>query len=385
MRALGIGITLAVLGFAACESDGGTPDITSTSAAASTTQAPTTSDPTTSAPSSTTAAPTTTSTTEPPTTSSTFPFEVHEVAATQVCVVGLGVGGTFNVREGPSTDFPVVGTLEYGTIGVETTGWAAYDDDGDEWKQIVFEGQPRWAAAGFLTPGTCTDGAPQTYCVIDQTCGGGLNVRTGLSVDYDILGAFLPTAGDIQGTGVTALDDQDRLWTQVEYGGEVGWSAGWFLDPQPCTPIDCQWIFTATSVGSVGIGMSPAQAVATGQVQGPDQTPSCGRGDATGPYDPGMFQATYDGDTAPDVEIVQIWIRSPQFTTPEGMGIGDTRAQIIAAMGAPTEETTLFYGGWDMIYEYGPYGIAFHLPSQTEPVWDISIGYNWAIRTLWDC
>ena len=98
-----------------------------------------------------------------------------------------------------------------------------------------------------------------------------------------------------------------------------------------------------------------------------------------------MFMGTYDGDTNEDVELVQVWVRSPQFRTPEGMGIGNTRAQIIAAMGEPTEETVLFYAGWNMIYDEGPYALVFNLPSQSEPVWDIMIGYGTAVRKLWDC
>ena len=104
---------------AACEGDAA---FTASTPAESATSTPPATSETTSAADTTQAPPGTDTTAPPPTTETTgttapppgFPFDVHPVDAVELCVIGLGWGGTFNVREGPSTDFDVVGTLPYG-------------------------------------------------------------------------------------------------------------------------------------------------------------------------------------------------------------------------------------------------------------------------------
>ena len=60
---------------------------------------------------------------------------------------------------------------------------------------------------------------------------------------------------------------------------------------------NCKWIITPWSVGGVGVGMTPSEAAAAGEIEGPNHTPNCGRGDSMGPYGPTDFMGTYDGMT----------------------------------------------------------------------------------------
>jgi hypothetical protein len=131
--------------------------------------------------------------------------------------------------------------------------------------------------------------------------------------------------------------------------------------------------------------MTPSEAVATGHIEGPDHTPSCGRGAAAGPYASDLFTGLYDADTIPEVELIHLGTVSAQFQTPEGLGVGSTRAEIIAALGEPAEEMVWPYTGWAMWYDDGQYGIRFRLDDQAGSVISVTIGYDWALRILWDC
>ena len=304
---------------------------TATTAAPATTEAPDPAD-TTAPPTDTTEPPP--ETTEPP---PDFPFEVHPVEATELCVIGLGFGGTFNVREGPSTDYAIVGTLPYGGTGVQALGWGAYDGDGDEWKQILFAGEERWAAASFMTPGTCTVGTPVDYCVIDTACNDGLNIRNGVTVDYPIIGEFPASAANVIGTGVVALDDQEREWIQVEWFGNIGWSAGWFLDPKPCTPTFCaiaDWVWRTTRLGPVVLGMTIEEVAAVAGL--PNDVDSL-----DGAPGEGCFWATWDDFSALGHDFVIESIHSGggiNHSTAAGITIGSTEAQVLAAYPSATIE-----------------------------------------------
>ncbi len=360
---IGVLITALVLVIAACE--GGSAFTTTTAAptitaASTTSEAPTTTAPTTTAAPATTEAPPDTTEPPPDTTAAPpdFPFDVHPVAATELCVIGLGFGGTFNVREGPSTDYAVVGTLPYGRTGVQTLGWGALDDDGDEWKQIMFEGEERWAAAWFMTPDTCTVGTPTTYCVVDTACNDGLNIRNGVSVDYPIIGEFPASAADVAGTGVVALDDQGREWVQVEWFGNIGWSAGWFLDAEPCSATFCavaDWVWRTTRLGPVVLGMTVDEASV---VAGPYNTiDSLG-----GPPGVGCFWATWDDFSVLGHDFVIESIYSGagvNHSTAAGITIGSTEAEVLAAYPSATIETggygerIISVGSWSTWYESG--------------------------------
>ena len=72
------------------------------------------------------------------------------------------------------------------------------------------------------------------YCVRGTDPTDRLNVRTGPGADHDIVGSLAFNAADIVSTGVAAPDTQGRAWFEIEFEDGTGWSAGWYLIPEPC-------------------------------------------------------------------------------------------------------------------------------------------------------
>lgn len=242
-------IFLAGLLAASCGDDAATTSSSSTTGGSSTTG------------DSTTVPETTTTTTQPPTTTAAPPEGAYAVEAVETCVIGSSPGGHVNVRSGPGTGFDLVGTLEEDATGVAATGWAVADADGDEWRQISFDGADAWIFSAFLTPGACTTGDPVDYCSNDDACTDVPNIRTGLGGTYPVVGTLPRNAAGVPGTGATAADARDRTWVQVRDGDTVGWVAGWLLEPEPCSATTCSlpdlpWTIAAGGLGPIRLGMS---------------------------------------------------------------------------------------------------------------------------------
>jgi uncharacterized protein YraI len=247
-------IFLAALLAASCGDDATTSSSSTTGGSSTSTAGPSTTGEGTTAPE-------TTTTNEPPTTTTAPPEGSYAVEAVETCVIGSSPGGNVNVRSGPGPGFDLVGTLEAEATGVAATGWAVADADGDEWRQISFEGADAWIFSAFLTPGACTTGDPVDYCSNDDACTDVPNIRTGLGGTYPVVGTLPRNAVAVHGTGATAEDTRDRTWVQVRDGDSVGWVAGWLLEPEPCgattcSPPDLPWTITAAGFGPIRIGMS---------------------------------------------------------------------------------------------------------------------------------
>ena len=174
-------------------------------------------------------------------------------------MIGLNQGESVEVRAGVGDTFDVLGELTFDATGVGVTGVTATNDADEEWTEIVFEGQAAWVPSQFVTAGACDEGVAAVWAVIDIECGSFVNVRNGHGTGYDILGTLEPDAVDVAGTGITAFDDQDRLWVQIEFDGGTAWVAGWFLTDEEGVFTDCSipdfpWIITADAVGPIELG-----------------------------------------------------------------------------------------------------------------------------------
>jgi hypothetical protein len=109
---------------------------------------------------------TTTTTTAATTTTATPPSEdelpgerveifPHEGA--QLAVVGVAVGDTLNVREGPGVDFGVAFELEPLAVGITATGHNRHLDE-SMWAEITAQGRTGWANTTYLLqPGAVDD------------------------------------------------------------------------------------------------------------------------------------------------------------------------------------------------------------------------------------
>jgi uncharacterized protein YraI len=263
------------------------------------------------------------------------------VAATTIslCVVDRDPGQTANVRTLPSVDGELVGELAHDAI-VGATGEAVLDADGDEWLEIVFEGETRWVVARFLTAGECSRSGPQPYIVTGIACSSFLNVRSGPSDQYAVITTLEPDQEAVQGSGATALDTQDRTWVQVVVPEGVGWVAGWFLEAGSVNPLDCSpppfpWLITPDAFGPITIGMPHADlATATGLSW-----------EVTDSHDECVWvEANGIGVQSIGGVVREVWSLEPGAgATIEGIAVGDTKAAVLLA-----------YGGRAAVME-GPY------------------------------
>jgi SH3-like domain-containing protein len=245
------------------------------------------------------------------------------------CVVDRAPGEVANVRTAPTVEGELVGELVHDAV-VGATGEVAVDDDGDEWREIVFEGEARWVVSRFLTAGECSHAAPQPYIVTGIACGSFLNVRSGPSDQYTVITTLEPDQDAVQGSGVTALDHQDRTWVQVAVPEGVGWVAGWFLEAGAVNPLDCSpppfpWLITPDAFGPITIGMAYADL---GTVTGLSW-------EVTDSHDECVWvEANGIGVQSIAGVIREIWSLEPGAgATTEGTAVGDTKAAVLLAYG----------------------------------------------------
>ena len=228
-------LVLLIVGslLAACGDDAA--DLTTTTEMTGTTAEPTT----TAAPTTTTVPETTvaTTTTEPATTT-TLSFGTFAIPPMNMCVIDHFSDDALNVRTGPGTAYDIVGTLAFNATGVFSTGRASHDESERPWLEVEYAGGTGWAASWLLTPCDVTEAV--SFCVIDTTCDDRLNIRVGPGAEYAKMGSLPFDAVGVAGTGASSLDGNRDRWQQIEYHGQVGWSAGWFLTSSPCGPADGQ-------------------------------------------------------------------------------------------------------------------------------------------------
>ena len=129
------------------------------------------------------------------------------------------VNGDMNVRNGPGTDYAVIGPATFGQK-YDITGQS---EDG-EWWRIEYDGQPGWIFAPFVEAAGAEnvatvgsgEGPAQGRAVV--TVNGEMNVREGPGTAYEIVGAA--TLGqEFPITGKNADGD----WWQIDFNGQTGW------------------------------------------------------------------------------------------------------------------------------------------------------------------
>jgi uncharacterized protein YgiM (DUF1202 family) len=279
----------------------------------------------------------TTTATSTSTTATTSLPGTYVVAQAEVCVVGIAPGEEVNVRSGPGGDQDIVGTVAQDAAGLWTTGWAALDPDGDEWRQITYEESTAWVFAAFLTP--CSVTPAVGYCVNEEACTDTPNVRTGLGGAYDVIGTLATDAVGVPGTGAVAFDERDRPWVQIRYEDGAGWVAGWLLDPEPCTPTECPpsplpWMIATDAVGPIELGMPITELGAATDLVWDFEEPcavGCLVGTAVG-LD--AYVIAHDGTTVDEINF------EGDVVAVDGLGVGDSLADWQAAYGTQVLDVT---------------------------------------------
>ncbi|MDE0428466.1 MAG: SH3 domain-containing protein, partial [Caldilineaceae bacterium] len=129
------------------------------------------------------------------------------------------VNGDMNVRNGPGTNYAVIGPATYGQE-YDITGQS---EDG-EWWRIEYIGQTGWIFAPFVEAAGAENVATVGSVEVPAqggavvTVNGEMNVRQGPGTTYEIVGAA--TLGqEFPVTGKNADGD----WWQIDFNGQAGW------------------------------------------------------------------------------------------------------------------------------------------------------------------
>ena len=266
---------------------------------------------------------TTTSTTTPTATTTTTTLAPIATVA-DLCVIGVDPGATAAVHSGAGDEFDLLGELPHDATGVSTTGVTMSAGADEEWTEIVFDGGAAWVRSEFLTSGQCDVGDSALWAVLDIACDSELNVRNGHGAGYDIVGTLEPDAFDLVGTGVTALDDEDRTWVQIAFEDGTAWVAGWFLTADPGPTIDCSipefpWIIEADTFGPLEHGDA---AAALEELTGLEWTLQDTNNDCTW-----YVYEDKIGVQAQSGTIVEMWAMSSEVAiTPEGFQVGQSKS-----------------------------------------------------------
>lgn len=118
-------------------------------------------------------------------------------------------GGGLNLRQTASTKAKVLGQYPTGT-------WITILEKGDTWSRVSVNGKTGYMMSKYLAP------ASNSTMYVSTNTGVGLNLRTGPSMDADIITSFQP------GTAVTVIK-RGRGWHYVSVGGERGYMGSQYL------------------------------------------------------------------------------------------------------------------------------------------------------------
>jgi len=124
-----------------------------------------------------------------------------------------------NVRSGPGTDYPVIGSL---THGMEVKAISVKGENGNRWAKIRFEGLTSYVSAKHIAkvrgnkrmdmPPEDTGRSVKKYYVTSDV----LNVRSGPGTDYSVTGSL--THG-MEVKVVSIEGENENRWAKIQFGG----------------------------------------------------------------------------------------------------------------------------------------------------------------------
>ncbi len=132
-----------------------------------------------------------------------------------------------NVRQGPSTKYPIVGAIPpYGT------GVRRVECTSRNWCLVKYRCVSGWASGKYLTLGARKNvGAPPSkyYRVIDHTYPDKLNVRRGPGTKYPIVGRIPHNGNNVLVRQCKSIGSRKSRWCIVSWGKVNGWASGRYL------------------------------------------------------------------------------------------------------------------------------------------------------------
>ncbi len=129
------------------------------------------------------------------------------------------VTANVNFREGPSTDYKRILTIDNG-LEIELIG-----DNGGKWFKAIYNGKEGWLHSDYVTitfePVDVATSYPEgTIATVKSS----VNFRKGPSTSYESYGMLS------SGTSLEALGDNDGNWIKVKNNSRVGWVHSAYLD-----------------------------------------------------------------------------------------------------------------------------------------------------------
>lgn len=142
-------------------------------------------------------------------------------------VIDIRSDDVLNVRQGPSTKYPIVGAIPpYGT------GVRRVECTSRNWCLVKYRCVSGWASGKYLTLGTHKNvGAPPSkyYRVIDHTYPDKLNVRRGPGTKYPIVGRIPHNGNNVLVRQCKSIGSRKSRWCIVSWGKVNGWASGRYL------------------------------------------------------------------------------------------------------------------------------------------------------------
>jgi len=151
-------------------------------------------------------------------------------------------GTTLNVRSGPGIGHAIIGSLSHGDELTVT-------DENNEWYKLTYDGKTAYVSRAHTTatqPQLPT--TPQSKTVYVNTPGITLNVRSGPSTSYTIIGSLQ------HGAQVTVTDENND-WYKLTYNGKTGYISKSFTQAEAISTTPSQPAQTTGTVNS-SIGLN---------------------------------------------------------------------------------------------------------------------------------
>jgi len=136
-------------------------------------------------------------------------------------VVGVAPYDVLNMRVGPAASYRIVHTIPPQGRGIENVGGCV-----GSWCQVRYQGVVGWVHSGYLAEDYYDNGDQRVYRGVGVAYNDVLNVRSGPSTQYGIVGVI-----PHDGVDVITLGNCNGNWCRIRHDDTVGWVNNKFLAP----------------------------------------------------------------------------------------------------------------------------------------------------------
>lgn len=142
-------------------------------------------------------------------------------------IVDIRSDDVLNIRQGPSTRYPIVGSIPPDGEGISRGECTSRN-----WCLVKYKCESGWASGKFLTLGggvKINKNKSAYYRVIDHTYPDQLNVRRGPSTKFAIVGRIPHNGVDVSVRSCRNVGARKSRWCLVSWKSVQGWASGRYL------------------------------------------------------------------------------------------------------------------------------------------------------------